>query len=286
VKQPRIYFGELATDYAIVGGQPGQAPGEYDTATDRSYLYKGRGGVPIDNWINRLAFAAEYGERNILFSDAISEGSRIMYNRDPRDRVEKVAPWLTVDGDPYPAVINGRIKWIVDGYTTLNNYPYAQRASLGNATQDSLSGVARQQDRKINYIRNSVKATVDAFDGTVTLYAMNDKDPVLRTWMKTFPGMVKPTSAITPELRAHFRYPEDMFKMQRELLTKYHVSNPQEFYSTQTFWNVPQDPTKEGGLDPNSDAAKQPPYYLLAQAPGQKDPTFQLTSALTPLARQ
>ncbi|MFC4001836.1 UPF0182 family protein [Prauserella oleivorans] len=286
VDEPRIYYGELATDYAIVGGQRGQAPGEYDTATDRSYLYQGRGGVPIDNWFNRLVFAAEYGERNILFSDAIGENSKIMYNRDPRERVEKVAPWLTADGDPYPAVIDGRIQWIVDGYTTLNNFPYSQRTSLGTATQDSLSGVARQQDNQINYVRNSVKATVDAFDGTVNLYQVDDKDPVLSAWMNVFPGIVKPSSEVTNELREHFRYPEDMFKIQRELLTKYHVQNPQEFYSTQTFWNVPQDPTQEGGLDPNSDAAKQPPYYVLAQAPGQNQPTFQLTSALTPLARQ
>ncbi|PRX43566.1 hypothetical protein B0I33_11423 [Prauserella shujinwangii] len=286
VKEPRIYFGELATDYAIVGGQEGTAPGEYDTATDRSYLYQGDGGVPIDNWLNRLVFAAQYGERNILFSDAISEGSKIMYDRDPRERVQKVAPWLTVDGDPYPAVIDGEIKWIVDGYTTLNNYPYAQKTNLGDATSDSLSGVARQQDNEINYIRNSVKATVDAFDGTVTLYTMDDQDPVLKAWKNVFPGMVKPSSEISDELRQHFRYPEDMFKVQRELLTKYHVENPQEFYSTQTFWNVPQDPTQEGGLDPNSDGAKQPPYYVYAQSPGQEQPNFQLTSALTPLARQ
>ncbi|MFF5991971.1 UPF0182 family protein [Prauserella flavalba] len=286
VDEPRIYYGELATDYAIVGGQPGQAPGEYDTATDRSYLYKGNGGVPIDNWFNRLVFAAEYGERNILFSDAIGDGSKIMYNRDPRERVEKVAPWLTVDGDPYPAVIDGRIQWIVDGYTTLNNYPYSQRTSLGTATEDSLSGVARQADNQINYVRNSVKATVDAFNGTVNLYEMDQNDPVLDAWMKVFPGMVKPNSEISSELRDHLRYPEDLFKIQRELLTKYHVQRPQEFYSTQTFWNVPQDPTQPGGLDPNSDAAKQPPYYVLAQSPGQDQPTFQLTSALTPLARQ
>ncbi|ASR34416.1 hypothetical protein BAY61_04760 [Prauserella marina] len=286
VDEPRVYYGELATDYAIVGGQPGQAPGEYDTATDRSYLYQGTGGVPIDNWFNRLVFAAQYGERNILFSDAISEGSKIMYNRDPRERVEKVAPWLTVDGDPYPAVIDGRIKWIVDGYTTLDNYPYAQRTSFGNATEDSLSGVPRQQDNQVNYIRNSVKATVDAFDGNVDLYSMDDNEPVLKAWRSVFPDTVKSESEISPELRQHFRYPEDMFKIQRELLTKYHVRNPQEFFSTQTFWNVPQDPTQEGGLDPNSDAAKQPAYYMLAQAPGQEQPTFQLTSALTPLARQ
>ncbi|AXB44846.1 hypothetical protein A4R43_22025 [Amycolatopsis albispora] len=286
VDEARVYYGELATDYAIVGGQPGKAPGEFDTASDRSYLYKGTGGVPIDGWFNRLVFAANEGERNILFSDAISEGSKIMYNRDPRDRVSKVAPWLTVDGDPYPAVIDGKIQWIVDGYTTMNNFPYAQQTQLGAATQDSLSGVARQQNSSLNYIRNSVKATVDAFNGTVNLYAMDDNEPVLNAWKNVFPGIVKPSSEITPSLREHFRYPEDMFKVQRELLTKYHVGSPQEFFSTQTFWSVPPDPTKDGGLDPSANGPKQPAYYVMAQAPGDTKPKFQLTSSLTALQRQ
>ncbi|HVV14441.1 UPF0182 family protein [Amycolatopsis sp.] len=287
VQQPRIYYGELTNDYAIVGGQAGKAPGEYDSATDGDYRYDGAGGVPIDNWFNRLAFAAKYGERNILFSDAISDGSKIMYNRDPRERVQKVAPWLTVDGDPYPAVVDGKIQWIVDGYTTLNNYPYSQSTQLGEATEDSLSGVARQANNNINYIRNSVKATVDAFDGTVTLYSVDDKDPVLKAWESVFPGIVKPSSAISPDLRAHFRYPEDLFKVQRELLARYHVSDPQEFYTTNTFWNVPQDPTQEGGTNLDaSGLANQPGYYVLAETPGQTGTTFQLTSSLTALQRQ
>jgi uncharacterized protein len=281
VEQPRIYYGELATNYAIVGGQLGQAPGEYDSPTKRDFVYDGRGGVAIDGWLNRLVFFAHYGERNILFSGAIGEGSKIMYNRDPRQRVIKAAPWLTVDGDPYPAVVNGRIQWIVDGYTTLENYPYAQRTPLGEATTDTLAGVARQENRTISYIRNSVKATVDAYDGTVTLYAIDDKDPVLKTWQKVFPGTVRSGSEVPEALKAHFRYPEDLFKVQRELLKKYHVSNPQEFFSTQTFWDVPTDPTKDG-----NSAGKQPPYYVYAQAPGQSRPTFQLTSAMTLFERQ
>ncbi|WP_200834697.1 UPF0182 family protein [Amycolatopsis alkalitolerans] len=287
VTQPRIYYGELTNDYAIVGGQAGKAPGEYDSAGHSDYRYDGTGGVPIDNWFNRLAFAAKYGERNILFSNAISDGSKIMYNRDPRERVQKVAPWLTVDGDPYPAVVDGRIQWIVDGYTTLNNYPYSQETQLGQATEDSLSGVARLANNNINYIRNSVKATVDAFDGTVTLYSVDDKDPVLKSWEKVFPGLVKPSSDISPDLRSHFRYPEDLFKVQRELLTKYHVGDPQEFYTTNTFWNVPQDPTQEGGTNLDaSGLANQPGYYVLAEAPGESSTTFQLTSPLTALQRQ
>ncbi|ONF64745.1 UPF0182 family protein [Amycolatopsis keratiniphila] len=289
VDEPRIYYGELATDaaYAIVGGKAGQAPGEYDTAVDRAYIYKGSGGVPIDNWFNRLVFAAEYGERNILFSDAIGDGSKIMFNREPRDRVAKVAPWLTLDGDPYPAVVNGKIIWIVDGYTTMNNFPYAQQTQLGQATNDSLSGTTRQANSSLNYIRNSVKATVDAFDGTVTLYGVEDNEPVLNAWKNVFPGLVKPSSEISPDLRSHFRYPEDLFKVQRELLSKYHVNNPAEFYAQQAFWSVPQDPTQEGGVNASaSGVANQPGYYVLATVPGDTKSRFQLTSSLTGLQRQ
>jgi uncharacterized membrane protein (UPF0182 family) len=284
--QPRIYYGELATGYVIVGGTPGEAPGEYDTPSSRFY-YNGAGGVPVNGWFNRLVFAAHYGERNILFSGAIGDGSKIMYNRDPKERVSKAAPWLTVDGDPYPAVVDGRIKWIIDGYTTLENYPYAQRTSLGTVTTDSLTtGAARQPDRMISYIRNSVKATVDAYDGTVTLYEIDSNDPVLKAWQGVFPGTVKPASEVPQSLREHFRYPEDLFKVQRDLLAKYHVGNAQEFYSTETFWDVPPDPTQEGGPDVGAGGAKQPPYYVLAQAPGQDQPTFQVTSALNLLRRQ
>ncbi|CAM4214857.1 UPF0182 family protein [Kibdelosporangium persicum] len=283
VTEPRIYYGELATTYAIVGGTPGEAPGEYDSPGDSEYLYKGAGGVPIDGLFNRLVFAAYEGERNILFNTGISEGSKIMYNRDPRERVRKAAPWLTVDTDPYPAVVDGRIQWIVDGYTTLDNYPYSQSTSLGQVTTDSLANVPRQQDKKIGYIRNSVKATVDAYDGTVTLYGIDEKDPVLKAWSGVFPGTVKPASAVPQSLKEHFRYPEDLFKVQRDLLAKYHVTTPQDFFSTLTFWDVPSDPTKEGS---ETGGAKQPPYYVLAQAPGQSKPSFQVTSALTAFRQQ
>jgi uncharacterized membrane protein (UPF0182 family) len=280
VTEPRIYYGELATDYAIVNSR-----GEYDTASDQDYRYKGKGGVDIDSWFNKFVFFAHYGERNILFNGDIREGSKIMYNRDPRERVSKVAPWLTVDGDPYPAVVNGRIQWIVDGYTTLENYPYAQRTQLGEATADTLSGVARQDNRTISYIRNSVKATVDAFDGTVNLYSIDDKDPVLKAWEQVFPGTVKHGS-IPAALKAHFRYPEDLFKVQRELLAQYHVDNAGQFFSTQTFWDVPPDPTGGNNEAAGSTAPNQPPYYVLAQVPGEDEPEFQITSAMTLLNRQ
>ncbi|GAA3065534.1 UPF0182 family protein [Actinokineospora globicatena] len=286
VTQPRIYFGELATDnYAIVGGKDNGRPLEYDTSTS-TFGYTGAGGVPIDGLFNKLVFAAHYTERNILFSSQIEDGAKIMYNRNPRDRVSSVAPWLTLDGDPYPAVVNGKILWIIDGYTTLENYPYAQRTSLGEATTDSLDGVVRQDNRTISYIRNSVKATVDAYDGTVKLYSITDDDPVLKAWQGVFPGTVLPSSEISDDLRSHFRYPEDLFKVQRELLSKYHVSDAVEFFSQKTFWNVPADPTEDGASNAANNGAKQPPYYVLAQAPGQTKATFQITSALNSLNRQ
>jgi uncharacterized membrane protein (UPF0182 family) len=282
VTEPRIYYGELATDYAIVN-----ARGEYDTASNQDYRYKGKGGVPIDGWFNKLVFYAHYGEPNILFNGDIDEGSKIMYNRDPRTRVSSVAPWLTVDGDPYPAVVDGRVKWIVDGYTTLENFPYAQRTPLGEVTSDTLTGVARQENRDISYIRNSVKATVDAFDGSVTLYAIDNKDPVLKAWESIFPGTVK-HGDIPTALRKHFRYPEDLFKVQRDLLAQYHVTGDDraaQFFSTRTFWDVPPDPTG-GNNETTGSTPNQPPYYVLAQAPGESQPTFQLTSAMTLLNRQ
>ncbi|MEE2057596.1 UPF0182 family protein [Rhodococcus artemisiae] len=284
VEQPRIYFGEVIAeadpDYAIVGGREGTAPREYDTDTE-TYTYTGAGGVDIGNWINRFAFAATYAERNILFSSAIGSDSKILYNRDPRDRVTKVAPWLTADGDAYPAAVDGRIVWIVDAYTTLDNYPYAQRSSLEGLLEDSIDQTTgRLLPRKeVSYIRNSVKATVDAYDGTVTLYQVDEQDPVLNAWMGVFPDAVTAEDQISDELRSHFRYPEDLFKVQREMLAKYHVDEPLEFFTNNAFWSVPADPTVDT-------TANQPPYYLLMGDEETADARFRLTSAMVGYNRQ
>jgi uncharacterized protein len=283
IDQPRIYYGELMTDYSIVGARQGEPAREFDRPSgtvDENSTYDGKGGVNVGGALHRLAFAIYYRERNILLSGAVNPTSRIIFVRNPTDRVEKVAPFLKVDGDPYPAVVNGRVVWILDGYTTLNGYPYAQHETLGEATSDSLTNQngRRLPNQEVNYIRNSVKATVDAYDGTVTLYEFDPKDPVLQTWEKVYPGIIKPESEISDALRAHFRYPEDLFKVQRKLLTKYHVSDPVQFFKTQDFWAVP--------VDPNAAAAgDQPPYYILAQSPGQTQATFQISSALTALSR-
>jgi uncharacterized membrane protein (UPF0182 family) len=223
----------------------------------------------------------KYQEPNILLSGRINADSKILYVREPKARVEKVAPWLTLDGSPYPAVVDNRITWIVDGYTTSNGYPYSTRSSLDEATAVSRASAANQlvaPVERVNYIRNSVKATVDAYDGTVTLYQWDQKDPVLKTWMKAFPNTVQPRSAISDDLMKHLRYPQDLFKVQRSLLANYHNNNPQTFYSGSDFWRIPDDPTTRG----TAVQGPQPPYYVTLQMPGQAAPSFSLTSTYVP----
>jgi uncharacterized protein len=285
--QPRVYFGPIiadtSADYAIVGKNGADREYDYETNTEtKNYTYAGTGGVPIGNWLSRSVFAAKFAERNFLFSNVIGSNSKILFNRDPAQRVEAVAPWLTTDTSVYPAIVNKRMVWIVDGYTTLDNYPYSELTSLSSATADS-NEVALNRlapDKQVSYIRNSVKATVDAYDGTVTLYAQDEQDPVLKAWMSVFPGTVKPKSAISPDLAQHLRYPEDLFKVQRLLLAKYHVNDPITFFSTSDFWDVP--------LDPNPTASSyQPPYYIVAKdlARNDNNASFQLTSAMNRFRR-
>jgi uncharacterized membrane protein (UPF0182 family) len=290
ISQPRLYFGETSPDYSIVGAPSGKAPVEFDYPTDTgsgqaNYTYTGNGGVPMGSLFGRILFATKFGEPNILLSDRINSDSRILWNRDPRDRVQQVAPWLTPDGDPYPAVIDGHIMWIVDCYTTSNDYPYSERTTLGEATSDSVTAsgsnaVVTQQPNQVNYIRNSVKATVDAYTGAVTLYEWDptgQHDPVLETWSRAFPGTITPYDKISDSLMQHLRYPEDLFKVQRELYARYHVTDPRNFYGGQNFWKIPDDPTKSA-----VGSAPQPPYYLTLAMPGQDNATFSLTTTFAP----
>ncbi|HZF89752.1 UPF0182 family protein [Streptomyces sp.] len=280
--QQRIYYGEKTTMYSIVGG-PQKEIDYSDDSGEKTYSYEAKSGVNLSSPINRAAYAVALNEPQILYSGAIGEGSRILYNRTPKERVEAVAPWLTIDGDAYPAVVNGKIQWIVDAYTTTNGYPYASRTTLGDTTADSLnarndSRTVVAQQNQVNYIRNSVKATVDAYTGEVKLYQWDTQDPVLKTWMKAFPDTVEPKGAISEELMAHLRYPQDLFKVQRELLTRYHVKDATTFLSGSEVWQVPDDPTNKTG-----DAV--PPYYLSMKMPDQKEQAFSLTTTFTPNGR-
>jgi uncharacterized membrane protein (UPF0182 family) len=285
--QPRIYFGENVPDYSIIGGKKTESPVEFDYPDDSSangqknYTYTGTGGVAVGSTINKLLFAIKYQEQRILLSNLINADSKILYNRSPRERVAKVAPWLTLDGDPYPSIVDGKVMWIIDGYTTSAGYPYSQTTSLSTATADALTAnstsITAQTNTKVNYIRNSVKATVDAYNGTVTLYQWDEKDPVLKTWMKAFPNTVKAKSTISKGLLDHIRYPEDMFRVQRDILSSYHVNNSAAFYGGQDFWRVPRDPSTFG-----ANAGAQPPYYMTVQMPGAKTPAFSLTTPFVP----
>jgi len=274
IAQPQAYYGELGVDYSIVGANGSR---EYD-GSDQTTSYKGKGGVHLDNFFTRLAFAVKYKETNFLLNSAVSnKGAKIIFNRDPRDRVLKVAPFLKVDGDPYPAVVDGRIVWIVDAYTTMSNYPYSEQQSLSSLTQDTLSRqnrTASQPNDKINYIRNSVKATVDAYDGTIHLYEWDSNDPVLKAWEKAFPGLIQPKGAMPADILPHIRYPEDLFEVQRAILEQYHVDDPVTFYNVRDKWTVP--------LDPAGGGSNQPPYYVLADPPTgtSNTPQFQLTTPM------
>ncbi|MET8812237.1 UPF0182 family protein [Streptomyces sp. NPDC004549] len=280
--QQEIYYGEKTTTYSIVGGPQKEIDYSNDKG-EKTTSYQGKSGVSLDNPLNRAAYAVAFNEPQILYSGAIGKGSRVLYNRTPKDRVEAVAPWLTIDGDAYPAVVDGRIQWIVDAYTTSNGFPYASRTTLGDTTADSLTATNNSravvaQQNQVNYIRNSVKATVDAYTGEVKLYQWDTKDPVLKTWMKAFPHTVEPRSAISSALMAHLRYPQDLFKVQRELLTRYHVTDSQTFLSGNEVWQVPDDPT-------NDSRSAVPPYYLSMKMPDQKQQAFSLTTTFTPNGR-
>jgi uncharacterized membrane protein (UPF0182 family) len=275
--QQRIYFGEQTKQYSIVDGPTHEL--DYAGRTgETTTRYSGSGGVSLKSPVTRAAYAVSFGEPKILYSGAIGKDSKILYNRTPKERVEAVAPWLTIDGDPYPAVVGKHLEWVVDAYTTTNSYPYASRTTLGDTTADSLTDNQRTvvaHQNEVNYIRNSVKATVDAYDGTVTLYQWDTKDPVLKTWMKAFPHTVRPKADIPKDLLAHLRYPQDLFKVQRQLLTTYHVTNAQQFYSGSQAWQVPDDPTATTGKP-------VPPYYLGLKMPGRSQKDFSLTTTFTP----
>lgn len=285
--QSRIYYGEQSTTFAIVGRTEGQEPIELDSPGGREgggeqyNEYDGAGGVSIGSLWRRLMYSARFSDLNLLLSDRVNPESKVLYNRTPKERVEQVAPWLTTDSNIYPAIVDGRMVWIVDAYTTSANYPNSQKVSLAQATSDSQTQVlGGQLDATVNYMRNSVKAVVDAYDGTVTLYAWDDDDPILATYAKAFPDTIKSRTEISPDLMSHLRYPMDLFKVQRDLLARYHVRDSYVWYGSSDLWEVPTDPVKSQGQ------TKEPPYYLSIKWPGDESPVFSQTSVFVPRGRQ
>ena len=285
--EPRIYFGEQSPAYSIVGGQQGAAPREFDyLAAEGSQqvnnTYAGSGGVALDNGVKKLAYAIKYREPNFLLSDALNQQSRILDYRTPRERVSKVAPWLTLDGNAYPSIVDGHVLWIVDGYTTTANYPNSRLTSMAASTSDSTTrsrrSVTALEQGQLNYIRNSVKATVDAFDGSVHLYAWDESDPILKAWRVAFPDTVQPMSDISASLMSHLRYPEDLFKVAAPAARPLPRAGPRVVLRWPGLLARSRtDPTQE---DRNTD---QPPYYQSIAMPGQTTPEFSLTTTFMPV---
>jgi uncharacterized membrane protein (UPF0182 family) len=281
--EPRIYFGEASPEYSIVGAPKGNNPVELDYpsgedgASETYNTFEGDAGPKLDSVLNKLVYALKFQSEQIFLSDDVTSESQIMYDRDPAKRVKKVAPYLTLDSDPYPSVVDGRVVWIVDGYTTSDAYPYSRTVGLSTAIADSATSDQRFALDDINYIRNSVKATVDAYDGSVTLYAWDTEDAILKTWQKIYPSTVEPMSKMSGELMSHVRYPADLFKVQRQILGQYHVTDAGKFYSKTDAWSTPADPQSEA-----AETLLQPPYYLTMQMPGQEAPTFSLYSTFVP----
>lgn len=289
VERPELYFGEgLDGDdgkgYAIVGTTRREQSGNAETR------YEGKGGVPIKGFLRRAAFALRFGDLEVLTSEFLTRNSRVLFKRDVATRVRQVAPYLSLDRDPYPVIVNGRIVYVVDGYTTANTYPYAEHADTSQ-----LDTGADLYGRSFNYLRNSVKATVDAYDGTVRLYLVDElygkRDPVIRAWASVFPRLYRSADELPPELKEHLRYPEDMFRIQTTMWGRYHVSDAEGFYTQSDRWDVAQDP----GNDINGSAAQAgadgatptqrpriEPYYLQMVLPDEERESFVLFRPFVP----
>jgi uncharacterized membrane protein (UPF0182 family) len=287
--EPRIYFSPNAPEYSIVGAPQGTQSWEFDYPTGdkgATTTFAGNAGPSVGNFFSKLLYAIRFGSDQIFFSDRVTSQSQILYDRSPVERVSKVAPYLELDSRVYPAVVDGRVKWIVDAYTTSDKYPYSQKVDLDSATKDSITESSKSMRSlttgQANYMRNSVKATVDAYDGSVDLYAWDPDDPVLKAWEGVFPGQYKPISSISGDHMSHMRYPESLFKVQRQLLGKYHVTSASQFFSGEDFWQTPEDPSQKKASDSTGKGALQPPYYLTMQLPEQKTPTFSLSSSYIP----
>jgi uncharacterized membrane protein (UPF0182 family) len=280
VDRPQVYYGELEQDYVFVNTR--QAEFDYPAGEGGSlkeFRYDGKGGLPLSGTLSRLAWSLRLGDANMLLSSDLTDKSRILFRRGIRERVQALAPFLNWDNDPYLVVYGGRLVWMMDAYTVSDHYPYSRPFSAGTGMADV--------EQEFNYLRNAVKAVVDSYDGTVTLYVANEKDPIIRTWGRVFPGLLTPIEKMPAELRAHIRYPEDLFRIQRNMWATYHVTDPGTLYRKEDQWAVPQDPTPPTDSEGNPIASSSPymmPYYVIMRLPGEKEEEFMMMTPFTPQA--
>jgi uncharacterized membrane protein (UPF0182 family) len=258
VTRPEIYYGEIGNDYVFVKTQAQEL--DYPAGDKNVYTtYAGQGGVPIRSFLRKLLFAIRFGDVKILLSNDITGGSRVMYYREIEERVKKAAPFIEFDPDPYLVIRqDGRLVWIIDGYTTSSQFPYSEPVrGLGN------------------YIRNSVKAVVDAYHGSLAFYLSEPDDPVVKAYAQAFPGLFQPLSAMPPDLRPHIRYPQGLFAIQARLYATYHMRDPQVFYNKEDLWSIPKKAVEGQERD-------MEPYYTIMRLPGEKGEEFVLLSPFNP----
>ncbi len=288
--QPAVYFGENLSRYVITGSKQRELSFQDDESTQYAE-YEGADGVRLSNVIRRAAFALRFGDVNPLISDQVTSESNLLMVRDVRERAEALAPFLHYDADPYPVISDGRIKWILDAYTTTDRYPYGERAD--NSQLPDGSGL----DHGFNYVRNSVKVVVDAYDGRADFYVMPVDDPIIDAYRKAFPELFTDFAEMPMDLQEHLRYPEDMFRVQTNMWARYHVDGAEAFFAGNDYWDVARDPgtAGAGAGTQTTDAqgnviatrdARIDPYYLFAELPGSDQPEFVLLRPYVPTSRQ
>jgi uncharacterized protein len=266
VHEPRIYYGELTDTYVIVKGSTPEF--DYPKGKDNVYArYTGVGGIAVGSSARRTLFAWYFNDPNILLSSYITDDSRIMFRRSIRERVQTIAPFLRLDRNPYLVVSDGRLVWVQDAYTTSNYFPYA------------LAYVPPLPDFEFNYIRNSVKVVIDAYNGSVDLYLMDPSDPIAATYQRIFPGLFKPFAAMPEEVQRHIRYPEDLFFIQAQMYRAYHMIAPEVFYNREDLWQFPRQPT-------DGNAATMAPYYMIMRLPGEQQAENILMLPMVPSQRE
>jgi uncharacterized membrane protein (UPF0182 family) len=261
ITRPEIYYGEVSNEYVFVRTHSQEI--DYPSGDENVYTtYQGRGGVQVGSVWRRLLLSIRFGSYRILLSPEITPDSRVLFHRQIGERVRRIAPFLRFDADPYFVIrADGRLAWLLDGYTVTDRYPYAERVpGLGN------------------YVRNSVKVAVDAYDGTVRFYVSDAQDPIVRAYAATFPGLFEPLEAMPADLRAHIRYPAGFFAVQARMYATYHMQDPRVFYNKEDLWSVPR--VAEGGRDRELD-----PYYTIMRIPGESREEFVLLMPFTPLRR-
>jgi hypothetical protein len=277
----RIYYGESSqVPFVVVDSGMKELDYQGTQTNEQPFIsnYEGTGGIPIGGFFERALFAWRYRDINLLISNLVTDNSRIMIYRDIKERVPKAAPFLEFDGDPYAAIVDSKLVWIWDAYTTTGQYPYSQEVDLNDVVTQGTG--TPPLTGNVNYIRNSVKVVVDAYEGTMTYYVSDPNDPIIRVWENTFPDLLRPITDASADLMAHFRYPENLFQVQAAQYANYHVTDPSVFYGQQDFWQVPPDPTTA------TEGVAMRPYYVLMRLPGEPDEKFVLILPFTPQGRQ